>query len=369
MSDTILQFGTSRFLQAHVDLILSEAAAAGQNVLPITVVETTGSPASQARVAAFDRGAGFDVRIRGRTEGRDIDETRRVSSVTAGISARREPDRLLRAFVDEAVYIISNTGDRGFDLPERPDPSAWRTFPELLTHLLHARFVAGRPGLTVMPCELVSSNGAVLQDIVLGLAGAMDVPGFTQWLRTDCLWCNALVDRIVSEPLDPLGAVAEPYALWAIEDRPGFSPPCAHPSLHVVGDLTPITRRKLFLLNLGHTILAQRWQNECRAADETVRAIMADRDVRRWLCAFMDDEIIPAFGPEIDAARAYWQVCLDRFDNPFLDHRIADIAQNHAAKVDRRAGGLLRWAGINAAPGVRALFPQLGAVDDVRHAL
>lgn len=39
--NVIVQFGTSRFLQAHVDLFASEAAATGQTVPPIIVVQTT----------------------------------------------------------------------------------------------------------------------------------------------------------------------------------------------------------------------------------------------------------------------------------------------------------------------------------------
>ena len=36
----ILQFGTSRFLQAHVDLFVSEARKDGQDCGPIAVVQT-----------------------------------------------------------------------------------------------------------------------------------------------------------------------------------------------------------------------------------------------------------------------------------------------------------------------------------------
>jgi tagaturonate reductase len=38
----ILQFGTSRFLQAHVDLMASQAMEQGQDVPAITIVQTTG---------------------------------------------------------------------------------------------------------------------------------------------------------------------------------------------------------------------------------------------------------------------------------------------------------------------------------------
>ena len=45
MATPIVQFGTSRFLQAHVDLFVSDARAEGQEAGPITVVQTSGSAA------------------------------------------------------------------------------------------------------------------------------------------------------------------------------------------------------------------------------------------------------------------------------------------------------------------------------------
>ena len=44
MQPAILQFGTGRLLQAHVDLMVGEALAAGAAIGPIVAVQTTGSP-------------------------------------------------------------------------------------------------------------------------------------------------------------------------------------------------------------------------------------------------------------------------------------------------------------------------------------
>ena len=52
---------------------------------------------------------------------------------------------------------------------------------------------------------------------------------------------------------------------------------------------------------------------------------------------------------------------MQRFLNPFLDHRMADIAMNHAAKKARRIGGLLDMAN-ESAPGHPA--PTLIAIRD-----
>lgn len=361
MAAPIIQFGTSRFLQAHVDLMLSEAAAAGQDVGRVTVVETTGSPASRARIAAFREGMPYPVRIRGLVDGKPVDEERQVSAISDGLSAREDAARLAALFAGPASTVVSNTGDRGYDVPETPVPTleGWSTFPELLTALLFHRFEAGGGGMTLFPCELVERNGARLAALVDALAVRGELAqAFRDWLAAECRFVDSLVDRIVSAPIEPAGAVAEPYALWAIRAMPGLVPPCRHADIQVVDDLDFIERRKLFVLNLGHTLLADRWLREGRRQDETVREIIADPAVRAWLETIMRSEVIPAFGDRQDEIAAYFAVTLDRFANPFLDHRLADIAQNHAAKIDRRAGGLVRFA---TSTGHSSTFPMLGA--------
>jgi tagaturonate reductase len=356
---SIVQFGTSRFLQAHADLILAEAREKGQDVGPLTIVETTGSPASRARIAAFARGDAVPIRIRG-LAGRQIDETRHVTGIADGLSAREDVEALRSAFLD-ARYVISNTGDRGFSLPDAPAPTleGWSSYPELLTALLRERFQAHARRVTILPCELVTANGDILRDIVIELAmlGNGDST-FADWLGTHCLFMNSLVDRIVSEPIDPVGAVAEPYALWAIEAQEGFVPPCTHTDLMVVDDLGPIARKKLFILNLGHTLLAQLWRDKGASADTTVREFVADRQVFDWLDAIMIEEVLPAF-PANDEAVSYWRRTCERFANPFLDHRLADIATNHQAKIERRAVGFLDWAGDAARDGCPMLKSAL----------
>ena len=91
MPDTglpILQFGTSRFLQAHVDLFVSEAAQAGQALGGITVVQTTANPASGARLRAITRPRGFDIVVRGLVDGAPVTVRKTCRAVRAALDAR-----------------------------------------------------------------------------------------------------------------------------------------------------------------------------------------------------------------------------------------------------------------------------------------
>jgi tagaturonate reductase len=358
----ILQFGASRFLQAHVDLFVSDALPRGEAMGRIAVAGTTGSPESRRRVAAFATGQPYRVLVKGLRDGAIVNESVEVESVGLGVDAQTQWGELERLFI-AAHCAVSNTADRGYETEpsDRPDAGPPRSFPAKLAKLLLARFSAGAGPITLFPCELTPGNGRVLRGVVLEMLDRWQAPETARrWVAEECVWVNSLVDRIVSEPLEPLGAVAEPYALWAIEDQPGLELPCRHPAIVVAADLKPYERLKLFILNLGHTYLAEIWKQEGGAPGLTVREAMADATMRGRLDALYDEEVLPVFaaigmGGE---ASAYLKTVIERFSNPFLDHRLAEIFTNHEAKKQRRFGGLI---GLAEANGARVRQPRLKA--------
>ncbi|MCX7279797.1 MAG: mannitol dehydrogenase family protein [Burkholderiales bacterium] len=359
MAQPILQFGTSRFLQAHVDLFVSQALAgeggASAALGGITMVQSTTSPASTARVAALAGGAGYPVRLRGLVAGQRVDRTVQCTAVREALQADAHWPQLREAVAQQVQVIVSNTADQGYQLDASdsaallaPTATAPKSFPAKLLVLLHGRWQQNPAApLTLLPCELVERNGDVLRDVVLALAQSWGLPAaYTDWLQQQCIWANSLVDRIVSEALQPAGAVAEPYALWAVERQPGLVLPCSHPDIVLTDDLAHHERLKLLLLNAGHTYLAECWMALQRPAEQTVREAMADQEQRAELEALWAEEILPVFaalGQTADA-EAYLATVRERFENPFLNHRIADIAQNHAQKKQRRLGPVLALA-------------------------
>ena len=103
-------------------------------------------------------------------------------------------------------------------------------------------------------------------------------------------------------------------------------------------DLVPFERRKLHLLNGGHTMLAAAWRRDGAPAGRTVGEAMEYEPWRTMLEAVWADEVLPVFAAWGDgaAARRYVDEVRARFGNAFLDHRLADIAGNHAEKMRRR---------------------------------
>lgn len=358
LKQPILQFGTSRFLQAHVDLFVSQALESdepGAAIGGIAVVQTTESADSAARIAVLSTGSGYPVRIRGLQAGQVIDDTLTGRAIRQAVHVRHDWDRVREAIAGPVQIIVSNTGDRGYQLDDRDKSHDLanpghvpHSFPARLIALLYARWQCQPDApLSLFPCELIANNGDVLRGIVTHLASGWGLPdNFIRYLAERCVWANSLVDRIVSESITPVGAVAEPYALWAIERQPRLRVPCSHPSIVLTDNLQSFERLKLFLLNLGHTFLAERWLRDGRPANETVYQAMNDLDLRAQLESLWSEEVLPVFDAlgDRDDALAYLVQLRERLLNPFLDHGLTDIAQNHAQKKERRIVPLLELA-------------------------
>jgi len=348
----VFQFGTSRFLQAHADLFIHEAAESGEAAGPITVVAISGSAAGRARLQALAHDNGYPVMIRGLEAGKATEREVRVKSIRRALDAEADWPMLVALFAEQAEFVVSNTTEAGLSVPSdvvvdlgRRTATIPPGYPAKLLVLLAERFASSARPVVIFPTELVPRNGDVLKSVVVDLArrsGATDA--LLAFISKDCVFANSLVDRIVSSAIEPAGAVAEPYALWAIEDKPGLRLPCRHPAIELVNDLENVERLKLHILNLGHTVLAQCWLADKLKPDLTVREILEPGVYRNLLLNIYRSEVIPGFQAKgLNEAETYLESTLDRFDNPFLDHRLADIAVGHPTKVLRRIGGFLDW--------------------------
>ena len=111
----ILQFGTSRFLQAHFDYFVARGFVDGPGTRRIAVVQTTASLESARRVAFFDAGRPYRIHVRGLVGGAAVDEWEEVDSIGRGVDANADWAAAEKLFLN-ARWIVSNTGDRGYEL-------------------------------------------------------------------------------------------------------------------------------------------------------------------------------------------------------------------------------------------------------------
>ena len=343
LPETILQFGAGRFLRAFVDRFVQNANDAGQQVGRVVIVQST--PGQRADLLK-SQPEGFHVLVRGYAEGVLVDRVEQISSVSRALVAQDDWAAVLHlAHSPDLKYIVTNATEAGYaiDPTDGADSVPPQSMPAKLTQVLWARFQAAGVPLVLLPCELIEGNAEKLRDIVVSLARQWSLPWpFVDWIETQCVWLKNLVDCIVTpgpsdHPLsasDRLLVSAEPYQLWAIQRPAGFEPPLfSHPAIQLVDDLAPYYLRKVRMLNGLHTAMAAKF---CPAGFETVLQVLNDRLAARWLKDLLYEEIVPTIVHRAENVALFAEQTLDRFRNPFLAHKLADIMLNHVAKVQVR---------------------------------
>jgi tagaturonate reductase len=334
--ETVLQFGAGNFLRAFVDVFIHEANTEGQNVGRVVVVQSTNS--NRATLLNAQNGC-YHVITRGLSNGQKIDSEQRIESISRALIASTEWDAVLNiGRSPDLRFITSNVTEAGLTLEPNDSPDLPTSFPGKLEEVLYARYTANLPGTIIAPCELVDRNADCLKNLVLKQAHLWNRdPAFTKYLETKNTWCNTLVDRIVSgrpesHPLldeDALLTVAEPFALWVIENTDLFQ----HPAIQSVPNVDPFSIRKVRVLNGAHTALVSK---AIPLGIETVREAVEHATIGPWLRNLIFDEIVPVVSTQVDGVETFAEQVLERFANPFLNHYLKDIALHHDTKVQVR---------------------------------
>lgn len=341
--ETVLQFGTGRFLRAFVDRFLQHAADGGQDVGRVVVVQTTGGHRAEMLGA---QGDGYHVVVRGYEEGKLVDRVETVRSISRALVAGHDWPKVLEvAKSADLKFIVSNATEAGYVLDDTDtvDAAPPKTLPGKLAQVLWTRYQAGGPPLTLLPCELIERNAARLLDLVRTQCERWRLPQeFQSWLGDKCLWLNNLVDCIVTPPpadhaltpKDPLFCSAEPYTLWAIEKPANREVKLfTHPAIKLVDDLLPFYLRKVRILNGLHTAMTAKF---LPLGFETVQDVLKSAVGNQWVRGVCFEEIVPTIAYRVAETAAFADETFDRFRNPFQRHKLADIALNHAAKAKVR---------------------------------
>jgi tagaturonate reductase len=342
LPERVLQFGTGILLRALSAAAVDAANRQSRFNGRIVVVQST--PHGVARDMNAQDGL-FTLVEQGLENGAKVDRARLIGAISRAVVAETEWDAV-RALVarPELQVIVSNVTEAGF---RRDAP-----FPARLLDLLRARFAALRDGppLFVIPTELVPDNGARLAEMIQDLAGDSD-RAFRSWLGRGVRFCSSLVDRITTAPspeararlearlgyCDGLLTLTEPYSLWAIAADPAelsdVFPIDSAPGVVFTPDITFYSQRKLRLLNGTHTAMAPL---AILSGVATVRESVEHPTLGPFRHRLLFDEIVPGSGLGADDARAFARSVVERFGNPWLEHRWHVIATNQTPKLRLR---------------------------------
>lgn len=355
---TILQYGEGNFLRGFVEYMVDIANEKGllnggvQIIKPIPM-------GSIEPLRAQD--CVYTVLLRGKKDSEVYTEKRIITSVAGVVDAYSEYERYA-AFAEnpELRFIISNTTEAGIVYDETDDIklSPPKSYPGKLTKFLFDRYNhfngAADKGFIILPVELIEKNGEKLLECCLKLANLWCLSdGFKAWLTDANIFCNTLVDRIVTGyPKDEAAELekelgyedkmivtGEPFALWVIESKNPEAVarefPLDKAGLPVIftADLQPYRERKVRILNGAHTssVLAA-----YLAGLNTVEDMMKDKQMRSFIERAVYTELAPMVPLPQGEVKTFADSVIERFENPFIKHNLLSISLNSISKFKAR---------------------------------
>lgn len=353
----VLQIGEGNFLRGFFDWMIYECNR--QGLFQGSIAVSQPRPGGRHKLEQLREQEGiYGLLTRGLQNGRKIEKEQWIPVFSELIDPYTEwADFLKIAELDSLDIVVSNTTEAGLDYQQ----SDWNPFepvmsyPGKLTMLLYRRYAHfdGSPdkGLMLLPCELLERNGDILKSIVLRHAQDWGLPSaFRSWVVEHNVFLNSLVDRIVTGyPAeaqtyfdkwgceDRLLNTAEPYYFWAIEGDPALESrlPLQKAGLQVswVPDLTPYQVRKVRILNGTHTLMASIGLLQ---GFHEVREMAESKEWGERIHSAMLQEIVPLVPLPLEEVGAYAETVWERFRNPYIQHKLQDIAMNSISKFKVR---------------------------------
>ncbi len=361
LPEKILQFGSGVLLRGLIDYFIDKANKEGNFNGRIAVVH---SIEKDRPVDLEKQDHLYTHCLRGIQEGKVYEEYIANAAISRVMLALYEWDKVLECAANPGIEIVfSNTTEVGIVMHADDDifASPPSSFPGKMLALLHHRYKTfnGDPskGWTIVPAELIADNGSKLQSIIIELAHLNKMEyEFIDWIENSNRFCNTLVDRIVPGKLpaveqalveeklgytDGMMIMSEVYSLWAIEtsdpsvkDILSFAK--SNPGVIITDDINKYRELKLRLLNGTHTFVCGL---AYLAGFDTVKDAMQNKVFNRFVYELMADEISPCIiGDEITADQAldFSKSVIERFENPFIEHKWLSITLNYTYKMKAR---------------------------------
>lgn len=224
------------------------------------------------------------------------------------------------------------------------------TVPGRLLLGLEARRRSLAGPLSIVPCDNLPRNGWVLERGLHQLAQLVSPP-LDAWIHQNVFFASSSVDRITPRTtsddldtvtratgwLDAAPVVTEPFASWVIAGEfPGGRPQWESAGVLFVEDVGPYERRKLWLLNGAHSLLAVLG---LAAGHRTVADAIGDSRCREWVLSFWSSAR-PHLSVDLELD-AYCDQLLERFENARISYELEQIATDGVMKLRTRVAPVI----------------------------
>jgi fructuronate reductase len=289
-----------------------------------------------------------------------------VTSLVA-VHDGRDAGRLAAAVADPRTRIVTLT------VTEAAYSAEPGGIPHRLASALDARRRAGGEPIAVVPCDNLPANGARLRELLREAAERID-PDLDRWIDDRVGVVDTVVDRITPRATDDdiraverlcgwhdaAPVVTEPFHEWILAgELPADRPEWEAAGAVVVADAEPYERRKLWMLNGAHTLLALLGGVRGRT---TVAEAIADPVCRAAVDTLWGECARHLSLPGSDGLGGYRRALLDRFGNVRIRHELAQIRADTPLKLRIRIVPVLlaeREAGLPGSGAATALAAWL----------
>lgn len=339
----ILQIGEGNFLRAFAEHFIQEANEKGIYDGNVAICQ----PRKNTKVinALKKQNCKYNILLKGRLNGEVINKIKPVSCIEECIDTVGEYEELKRVFcLDSLDIVISNTTEAGicFVDTDKMNESPNVSFPAKVTALLYERFKEGKDGLVFLPVELIENNGSELKKCIINYAKLWNLEKeYIDYIKNECSFCNTLVDRIVTGKAeyknDECAVACEPYSSWIIEADKKAQKTIPFCKLDMgakfAESVLPYRERKVKILNGVHTMSVLAGYN---AGFKIVRDMVNDEMFKAYINKGLNEEILKTIDLDESELKAFANSVLERFNNPFIDHKLLDISLNSVAKFKAR---------------------------------
>ncbi|PHP67681.1 D-mannonate oxidoreductase [Zhengella mangrovi] len=355
----IVHLGAGAFHRAHQAVCTDDALARSGGDWRIVGVSLRGTGVADA----LNPQNGLYTLIERGAEGT---RARVLASIDRVVAASRDRTALLAAMTDPRTRIVSLTvTEKAYGI-DRTAMDADAGHPAVAADLLHPhapqgvlgliveglrlRRIAGTPPFTVLCCDNLPDNGALLAAGVVGFARRID-PDLAEWIAGNVAFPSSMVDRITPAATDETRAEAgrqtgcddhgaietEAFTQWVIEDRfPAGRPDWEAGGALFVADVKPYEQMKLRMLNGAHSMLAYAGflSGHVHVRDVMGNAALVKLIERHMRAAAAT--LPPLQGIDLETYRAD---LLARFGNPAIAHQTFQIAMDGTEKLPQRILG------------------------------
>jgi len=258
---------------------------------------------------------------------------------------------------EKGYYLDPSSGDLQLQMPaiqaDLANPATPKTILGLIVRALQQRRATGIAPFTVLSCDNLPSNGKRAKAAVVAFAQAVNAE-LADWITREVAFPCTMVDRItpattdtdranISAQLGMLDAwpvVTEAFSQWVIEDHFTMGRPDWTIGGAVFADeIEAWENMKLRCLNGTHSTLAYLGQLTGR---ETVADAMQLPLITHLLDALWLEIREVLVAPQGVDTAAYVESLKQRYTNPAIKHRTAQIAMDGSQKLPQRLLSTLR---------------------------